>query len=203
MDEISINIYKRYSLASYVPNINSAIKKYEYGKITPSKCPAIYKAYNHGCYLLSVKNYTFDNDGFYINRYTHNDKLFLDPGIIGDPTSSRIFARIDTGYSFKNLKIDTLSIPVLEPNITQGIHIPPVIYPRGYTGPILAPIKSLKDLVIKEKDPLIHLMPFSINSNFVEINSEIKHPDFEGLFYDSIKEDLKFVDVIHSSKFFG
>ena len=47
--------------------------------------------------------------------------------------------------------------------------------------------------MIKEKDPLIHLMPFSINSNFVEINSEIKHPDFEGLFYDSIKEDLKFI----------
>lgn len=182
-------------------SIQQIIKESESGKITPSKCPAIRQAYNLGCYVNSPRQYDFNNGIFNIKRYKIMDTFLLDPGVIGDPSSKNLFARIDTGYSFQNLVIDVLATPILAPLINNDFQIPPVVYPKGYTGPILAPISSLKSITIDECQPILHLIPLSIDYKFEVINLEIIHSNFEGLIYDSIIRTMEFVDEICCTEF--
>jgi hypothetical protein len=189
-----IVLYKRYHRASMEQSIQQIIKESESGKITPSKCPAIRQAYNLGCYVNSPRQYDFNNGIFNIKRYKIIDTYLFDPGVIGDPSSKNLFARIDTGYSFQNLEIDVLATPILAPLINDDFQIPPVVYPKGYTGPILAPISSRKNISIKEFQPILHLIPLSLNHRFEVVNEEISHTNFEGLIYDSLITSMEFVD---------
>lgn len=189
-----IVLYKRYHRASIKQSIQQIIKESESGKITPSKCPAIRQAYNLGCYVNSPRQYDFNNGIFNIKRYKIKDTYLLDPGVIGDPSSKNLFARIDTGYSFQNLDIDVLATPILAPLINDDFQIPPVVYPKGYTGPILAPISSRKNISIKEFQPILHLIPLSLNHRFEVVNTEISHTNFEGLIYDSLITSMVFID---------
>jgi hypothetical protein len=177
------------------------VKESESGKITPSKCPAIKQAYNLGCYINSPRQYNFKNGIFKIKRYKIKDTYLLDPGVIGDPSSRNLFARIDMGFSFKNLEIDVLATPILAPLINSDFQIPPVVYPKGYTGPILAPISSRKSITIDECKPILHLIPLSIDYKFEVINLEINHSNFEGLIYDSYISTMEFVDEICCTEF--
>jgi len=197
----SIELYKRYFKASFEQGINQIIKDSETGKITPSKCPAIRQAYNLGCYINSPSQYNFKNGIFDVKRYKILDKYLLDPGIIGDPSSKNLFARIDTGYSFQNLDIDVLATPILAPLINDDFQIPPVVYPKGYTGPILAPVSSRKNNIIKEMQPILHLIPLSLEYTFEEINQELIHSNFEGLIYDSIIPHMQFIDELSCTEF--
>jgi hypothetical protein len=197
-----INLYKRYYKAEMSKNINNQIKMTESGKITPSKCPAIRHAYNLGCYISSPSNYFFQNSNFIVNRYKLYDELFLDPGVIGTPDSNNFYARIDTGFSFNDLIIDVLATPILTPNMNNEFQIPPVVYPRGYTGPILAPIYSKNTLEIKASQPIVQLIPLGLNYEFKVLSYEIKHKEFEGLFYDSELENLIYVDKVYNMEIF-
>jgi hypothetical protein len=196
----SIILYKRFHKASMEQVIQQLIKESESGKISPSKCPAIRQAYELGCYINSPRQYDFRNGAFKIKRYKITDKHLLDPGVIGDPTSNHLFARIDTGYSFENLEVDTLATPILAPRINVDFQIPPVVYPSGYTGPILAPVGSVKDVSIKEAQPILHLIPLSTDHRFEETPREILHSNFEGLIYDSLIQSMEFMDEICCSE---
>ena len=197
-----IKLYKRYYKAIMSNNINNQIKTTESGKITPSKCPAIRHAYNLGCYISSPSNYSFQNSNFIVNRYKLNDVLFLDPGIIGTPDSNNFYARIDTGFSFDDLIIDVLATPILTPNLNNEFQIPPVVYPKGYKGPILAPVYSKNTIEIKASQPILQLIPLGLNYEFKVFLNEIKHEGFEGLFYDSELENLSYFDKINSTEIF-
>ena len=197
----SIVLYKRYHKASLEQSIQQIVKESEAGKITPSKCPAIRQAYKLGCYINSPRQYDFRNGIFNIKRYKITDKYLLDPGVIGDPSSNNLYARIDTGYSFQNLEIDILATPILAPLINFDFQIPPVVYPKGYTGPILAPVSSRKNITIKESQPILHLIPLSINHRFEVISKEINHSNFEGLIYDSLIKSMEFIDEISCIEF--
>lgn len=193
----AIKLYKRYNKALFRNNINEHVRATEKGKITPSRCPAIRQAYNLGCYILSPKQYYFNQDSFTVRRFKLNNKILLDPGVIGDPESNCYYARIDTGYSFVDLEIDVLATTILTPFINNDYLIPPVVYPKSYTGPIIAPVSSLKKHKLDLGQPLLQLIPLGQNHTFEEIAKEITHDSFEGLFYDSILENLKFIDELN------
>jgi len=194
---MEIKIYKRYHKALLRNNITEQILATEKGKITPSKCPAIRQAYNLGCYVMSPSQYEFNQNSFLVKRFKLNDKILLDPGIIGDPKSNHFYARIDTGYSFKDLAVDVLATTILTPFMNNDYQIPPVVYPKNYTGPILAPVSSLKHISIEAGQPLLHLIPLGSDYIFEEIAMEISHKSFEGLFYNSILNQLEFIDEIN------
>lgn len=192
----TVLLYKRYKKASIEHTIQQNIKRSESGKITPSKCPAIKKAYNLGCYVNSPNQYDFKDGLFNIKRFKIMDKYVLDPGVIGDPNSNILFARIDTGFSFQNLEIDILATPILAPLINDDFQIPPVVYPKEYSGPILAPVCSRKDVSIKKCQPILHLIPLATGYQFEVVNKEIIHSNFEGLMYDSLVPAMEFIEEI-------
>ncbi len=198
-----IILIKRYFRANIHNNINTQIKSTETGKITPSKCPAIKQAYNLGCYIGSPNDYHFDNSSFIVKRYNLNNKIILDPGIIGTPDSNNLYARIDTGFSFSKLNINILATPILTPTMNLEFQIPPVVYPKGYTGPILAPVFSQNKFILKTSQPIIQLIPLGSNYEFEIQNLEIKHENFEGLFYDSEFGNLVFIDKFNCTEQFN
>jgi hypothetical protein len=189
-------LYKRYQKASLEQSIYQSVKDSEIGKITPSKCPAIRQAYKLGCCINAPRQYVFREGKFHVKRFKIKGEIILDPGVIGDPTSTELYARIDTGYSFQKLIIDVLAIPVLAPRINFGLQIPPVVYPKGYTGPILAPVSSRYSITISERQPIIQLIPLSLDYVFKEVNEEVVHASFEGLIYDSAIPYMEFLDEV-------
>ena len=198
---LKVKLYKRYKNASLNLNLDARIKKNEIGKITPSKCPAIKQAYRLGCYINSPSKYLFQNGVFKVKRYKIGEKQLLDPGVIGDPTANEIFARIDSGYSFKNLEVEILATPILAPHINENIIIPPVVYPVGYTGPILIPLGSKHSIIIEADQPILQLIPLSMNCSFEEQYEELIHDSFEGLKYDSDLLKMILIDELNSLEY--
>lgn len=198
---MNIKIYKRYNKAEISNNIMKEIIATETGKVTPSKCPAIRHAYKFGFFILSPNDYSFKEGTFSVKAYNCDNKLFLDPGVMGDPNSNHLYARIDTGYSFLNLEHDVLITKVLTPFMNTEYEIPPVIYPKNYIGPILAPISSNLNITISKGTPLLHVIPLCSEYSYEEINKEIIHESFEGLFYDSMINKLDFIEEKNCREF--
>jgi len=197
-----IKLIQRSKNAFSTDSILNDIKKTENTKIAPSKCPAIHNAYTRGTFISSPRDYTFEGNSFLIHKYkTLQNEIIIDPGIIGVKESNHIYARIDVGFSFLNLPCDILATPILATYFNQNLQIPSVIYNKGYNGPILAPISSLKSCHIKKGHPILQLIPLTENYTFdVEIQN-IKHENFEGLFYFSNEDKLDLIDSYYSSQF--
>ena len=198
---MEIEIIKRASFAILKDRIIEEILETEKSKIAPSRCPAINKAYNRGVFILSPKDYYFKKNYFVVNEYKSllGHKI-LDPGIIGTPDSNHIYARIDLGFSFENIPCDILATPILASYFNNQFEIPAVIYNKGYTGPILAPISCELNKKLIKGTPILQLNPLVEEFSFKIINKFIDHAGFEGLFNFENELNLTFIKTFNSNK---
>lgn len=202
---MKIIFYKRiidpyFSTSIEVFKKKSASKK----GIQPEFCPAIRDFYSRGWLVgtpIEINLYNsreFDVD----KRSTPDGKLFLSPGIIGDPNADRLYARIDTGLSLKDLPVALMAIKRQSEDWKfKNIVIPPVIYPRGYSGPILIAVSSDHFETIPINEPLIHLIPMTEETHIeAELSNEnISHEKFEGLYTISWEKDYVREGIVKST----
>lgn len=153
--------------------------------ISPGRCPAIRAAARLG--LVVGAPYTCEIH----NRKTvvveamrcSSGDISLLPGVIGEWSSERIFARIDTGFSFERLPCPVLSTTPLETvSGAPDIYQPNVLYETGYAGPLLVPLSSGTPHRVETGDAITQLVPLSdVHCQFEIVNSDTQHPEFEGL----------------------
>jgi hypothetical protein len=175
--------------------------------IRPELCPAI-RAFNSvGFVIGSPIAVKFENKRkfFLEKRRDSNQNIFLSPGVIGEPNSDRLYARVDSGLSFMNLELPIIAIKNQNTiDYLDSIIIPPVLYPAGYSGPILIPISANNDIQINTNDGLLSLIPLStdINMDYEIISSDIRHDKFEGLYYRNWQDTYKNSEIITSENIF-
>jgi len=197
---MEIEIIKRASFATLKDRIIEDILETEKSKVTPSRCPAINKAYNRGIFILNPKDYYFKEKYFIVNEYSSlSGKKILDPGIIGTPDSNHIYARIDLGFSFENIPCDILATPILASYFNNNFEIPAVIYNKGYSGPILAPVSCEFDKILFKGTPILQLNPLVEEFSFKVIIKNIDHVGFEGLFNFGNEDKFSLSKNFHSN----
>ena len=153
--------------------------------ISPSRCPAIRDAGELGIVVASPCNIRIGSkhDAFVqVLGDSLGNRCFV-PGVIGDPKSRRAYARVDTGYSFTELPCQVLSLPPLQFLHRETLVFgPTVLYPVGYSGPVLAALASNRLTEIKKGEPLVQLTPLAPASFIAAVaDGEIEHPGFSGL----------------------
>ena len=155
--------------------------------MSPDRCPAIRSAANLGVELLAAYGVSFAGPRELrseVLRTGSGGTVFL-PGVIGDPNSERIYARIDSGFSVSDLPCSLLAtLPLSLSTRAAGFSAPTVLYKSGYSGPILAPLSSIEMSRILVGDPILHLGPLTeYPVTFEEGIEETVHENFEGLLY--------------------
>lgn len=200
-----INFHQRFKNPSLQEAFNFFQPKLKTVKgIKPHFCPSIRDYFKLGWVLGSPINLFFSSktDFTVQRRQSESGDIFLSPGVIGDPNADILYARIDTGYSFLNLPTPILATKIqLIDEFDDGLLIPPNVYPAGYSGPILIAAASHKPQKIVSQTPMIHLIPLT-NTGMHEhhvIDTEIKHENFEGLYYNDWELDYPIVNSINSS----
>lgn len=176
--------------------------------IRPELCPAIRDFHSRGWFVGSPIQLTLYNAREFDveKRRSIEGKLFLSPGVIGDPDTKRLFARVDTGLSVKDLPVALMAIKKQSQDwIYESLVIPPVIYPKGYTGPILIAVSSNDYKSIPINEPLVHLIPMIDGVDIdADLSDEyISHERFEGLYSKSWEADYKKDDIVKSTSLFA
>lgn len=175
--------------------------------IRPELCPAI-RAFNSvGFVIGSPITIKFKNKRkfFLEKREDSNQNIFLSPGVIGEPNSDRLYARVDSGLSFINLELPIIAIKNQNAiEYLDSIIIPPVLYPAGYSGPILIPMSANNNVQINKNDGLLSLIPLTtdINIDYEIISSDIIHDKFEGLYYRNWQNVYKHSEIVSSENIF-
>lgn len=162
--------------------------------LRPELCPAVKDFHSSGFLIYSPFEIKIQSKfSFNVAVYTNIDEQkLLVPGIIGTPGSPRFYARVDTGFSLLNSECEILSIPnLLCDEVRQTLIIPPVIYPAGYTGPILIAVSADQPFQIDTTLPLLHLIPLSREISSVKVeDTDVRHTSFEGLIYKDFNESF-------------
>lgn len=162
--------------------------------LRPELCPAVKDFHSSGFLIYSPFDIEIQSKfSFDVAVYTDTDKQkLLVPGIIGTPNSPRFYARVDTGFSLINSECEIISIPNLRCDaVRQTLIIPPVIYPAGYTGPILIAVSADQPFQIDTALPLIHLIPMSREISSVKVeDTNVRHTSFEGLIYKDFNDSF-------------
>ena len=202
---MKIIFYKRILNPCFVSSLDS-FKQQSMGVkgIRPELCPAIRDFHSRGWFVGSPIELTFYNSREFDvdKRRNVQGKLFLSPGVIGDPDAKRLFARVDTGLSFKDLPVALMAIKRQSQDWIYGsLVIPPVIYPKGYTGPILLAVSSNDYITIPINEPLVHLIPMTDGIDIdIDLSDEyITHEKFEGLYSKSWEEEHKKEGMVKST----
>jgi hypothetical protein len=156
--------------------------------IRPELCPAIRQFYCLGVYVYSPIDFRFHDRFTFDVEVMENQEghRILMPGVIGAPGSPAFYARIDTGFSFGNLSYPVIGILNQHQSLDFGpAKLSPVVYPVGYTGPILIPLTSPDPFEVSRNMPLLHLISMGeLNSPPEVVDRHILHPKFEGLLYE-------------------
>ena len=162
----------------------------------PALCPAIRSFQSLGWRVSPPVNVIFRSErSFDVDRYSDEDgKKFLVPGVIGDKESERLYARIDSGFSLVDLSVPMLAIKCQEEgDYYRGFEVAPVIYPKGYTGPILMAVSANGRFELIRSEYILHLIPMTSEEVDVVVDEDFEHlePQFEGLFKNSW--EVKFI----------
>lgn len=174
------------------------------GLITPSRCPAVRQASGLGVHIASpIQLSFFGPRSFEVHRYSRAGpkKSLLVPGVIGDPSSQRLYARVDTGYSFRDLPLEVIQVPASSlSERLEGFTSPIVTYPVGYTGPILAAISANSPGTIEQGAALMQLIVLGQpDACFEETDHPIDHQSFDGLFDESWPNSWIRTHVFHAT----
>lgn len=205
---MKIKIYSRidnYSIKKSSIFFNEAFRNIK--GIRPEFCPAIREFHSIGFVIGSPIAVKFENKRkFFLEKsWDSKQNIFLSPGVIGEQNSDRLYARVDSGLSFINLELPIIAIKNQNAiEYLENIIIPPVLYPAGYSGPILIPISANNNVQINKNDGLLSLIPLStdINMDYEIISSDIKHDKFEGLYYRNWQDTYINPEIITSENIF-
>lgn len=184
-----MRLYRRVQSARVEPakSFFTAASKGRKG-ISPELCPAIRDFYSLGAYVFSpICLEIYDSHSFevQVNENPEGERLLI-PGIIGAPGSREYYARIDSGFSLVDLSSPVLGVITQLPSYDlSNIRMPPVVYPAGYSGPILMPVSCSTRFSVTRSAPLLHLIPLDLDTRLEVIEEEVRHQGFEGLVYES------------------
>ena len=185
---IDITLVKRYEkgvIESSLQVFRSSLKGVK--GIRPELCPAIRSYHSLGWRLSSPVDIIFRNErSFDVDNYLDEfDRKFLVPGVIGDKESKKLYARIDSGFSLLNLSVPLMAIKCQgEDPYLSKFEIAPVIYPEGYTGPILLAVSANEDFKLNSNHLIVQIIPLAsakVNLS-IRVDCEYIEENFEGLF---------------------
>ena len=158
------------------------------GKIRPNGCPAIRSANQLGILLFTHHRLTFEGPrDFSLEIIAMEDQTLLCvPGVVGSLDSSLLFAKVDVGISVLKLPGPFLCTSVLDLDASYGLIVPSVLYPKGFTGPLLVPVASRAECKLESGFPVAQFIPLSAASELTIRdlgNSPLAGEDdsFEGL----------------------
>lgn len=184
----SINLIKRYKNSIVTPAFELFRSKLIGVKgIRPELCPAIRDFHSVGWKIASPINIKFYNSRNFLVNSHFNDagEKILVPGVIGDLQSKRLYARVDTGFSLKNIPFPLLAIKCQsESEYYDKFELAPVIYPKSYTGPILMAISANEEIELQKNEFILHVIPLNENNVVLTIEEDydLVESNFEGLF---------------------
>jgi hypothetical protein len=187
---IEINLIRRYKNGNIKPLTNVFKDSLKGIKgIKPELCPAIRDFQSLGWGVSPPVNVVFRNErSFDVEKYSDEEgNKFLVPGVIGDKVSKRLYARIDTGFSMINLPVPILALKCQNQHEHfRKFEIAPVVYPRGYSGPVLIAASANEPCLLRENEYVLQMIPMIFDESSLVIRDDSKYLEkgFEGLFKD-------------------
>lgn len=150
------------------------------------RCPAVRQAATLGVTICVPITVDFEGArGFLVGRYlTPDGRREIAPGVIGDPDSLRLYARIDSGFSIIDSHTALLQVPAISlAERDEGLIVPIVVYPSDYRGPILIAMSSTAPARVEVGEDAVQLIPLTEHEVVFEIiDQDVEHPTFSGLF---------------------